>query len=186
MGYSGEMHILAIYGSLRTGSHNKALASSLPLYAPDGMTIELVPPGPDLPLFNEDMESEFPASAQAYKDRIAAADGVIFVTPEYNRGMPGVLKNFIDWTSRPSGKHPWKRKAVGVMGVSSGPRGTIVAQYDLKRTMNYFGADLMGSPEFYVDNSGDAKVDGIVKDDKTVEYVRKYLAAFQEHIQSRS
>lgn len=180
------MHILAIYGSLRSASHNKTLAASLQSYAPEGMTIELVPSGPDLPLFNEDLEADFPASAQAYKDKIAAADGVIFVTPEYNRGMPGVLKNFIDWTSRPSGQHPWKDKAIGVMGVSSGPRGTIVAQYDLKRSMGYFGAYVMGSPEFYVDNTGDVKVDGSVKDEKTIEYIRKYLAAFKTHIERRT
>lgn len=175
------MNILALCGSLRAGSINKTLAEEAAKMA-QGMTIELARID-DLPPYNQDVEeSAFPREATALKEKIRAASGVLFFTPEFNRGMPGVLKNAIDWTSRPSGQHPWGGKPVGVLGASSGPRGTIVAQYDLKRSMNYFGAHVMGQPEFYVDNS-DKKVDGgALKDEKTRDYLAKYLAAFETHV----
>ena len=175
------MNVLAICGSLRAGSINKALALEATKLA-DGMTVEMAEIG-NLPLFNEDIEkSAYPREATALKEKIAAADGVLFFTPEYNRGLPGVLKNAIDWTSRPSGQHPWGGKPVGVLGASSGPRGTIVAQYDLKRTLTYFGCHILGTPEFYVDNSDKKIADGELKDEKTREYLVKYLAAFKAHV----
>lgn len=177
------MHIIALCGSLRAGSINKALALEAAKLS-EGFTIEIADIA-SLSHYNGDLEtSAFPQEAAALKEKIAAADGVLFFTPEFNRGMPGVLKNAIDWTSRPSGEHPWGGKPVGVLGASSGPRGTIVAQYDLKRTMNYFGAHVLGQPEFYVDNS-DKKIDGgEVKDDKTREYLKKYLSAFKAHVET--
>lgn len=176
------MHIIAFCGSLRTGSINKSLALEAVNLA-DGMDVELADIG-GLPLYNQDVEeSAYPAEAAALKEKLAAANGVLFFTPEFNRGMPGVLKNAIDWTSRPSGQHPWANKPVGVLGASSGPRGTIVAQYDLKRTMNYFGAHVLGQPEFYVDNSDKKITDGTLHHEKTREYLKKYLAAFRAHVE---
>lgn len=174
------MRIVAICGSLRSKSLNRALAMEA-MRIGEGMGIELAEIR-TLPLYDEDLEkSAFPAEAALLKEKIAQADGVLFFTPEFNRGIPGVLKNAIDWTSRPSGQHPWGGKPVGVLGVSSGPRGTIVAQYDLKRTLTYFGAHVLGQPEFYVDNS-DKKItaDGIA-DEKTRGYLAAYLLAFKEH-----
>ena len=176
------MNILVIYGSLNEKSINKGLADAMPPLASEGMRLEIVRI-PEFPLYSQEREDAFPANITAFKGRIAAADGVIIVTPEYNRGMPGSLKNVLDWTSRPTGQHPWSGKSVGVIGASSGPRGTIVAQYDLKRIMNYFGAHLMGSPEFYVDNSDKKIEDGILKDEKAKDYLKKYLAAFKVHIE---
>jgi chromate reductase len=179
------MNIIFIYGSLREKSSNRALAHTAARMAPEDMRIELV--GPEgLPLYDQDLEgSSFPEAATALKERIASADGVVFVTPEFNRSIPGPLKNLIDWSSRPDGKHPWGGKPVGVMGVSSGPRGAVVAQYDLKRILTYLGANLMGQPEFYVDNS-DKKIDddGVLRHEKTKEYLKRYLEAFGKHVSS--
>lgn len=176
------MKVLALVGSLRHSSINRVLATEAARLAGD-VEIDIAEIR-DLPLFDQDLEeSAFPAEATALKERIAAADGVLIFTPEFNRGLPGPLKNALDWTSRPSGKHPWGGKPVGVLGASSGPRGTIVAQYDLKRMMNYFGAYVLGSPEFYVDNS-DKKIEGgVLKDEKTREYLQRYLAAFKTHVE---
>lgn len=177
------MNVLFIHGSLREGSINKALGIAAQELVPEGMSVELCGVG-DLPLYNEDLEKEsFPAEAASFKEKIASADGVIIATPEFNRGMPGVLKNALDWSSRPSGEHPWGGKPVAVLGASSGPRGTIVAQYDVKRIMNYFGANLMGQPEFYTDNSDKKIEDGVLRDEKTREYLRRFLAAFSEYAQ---
>jgi chromate reductase, NAD(P)H dehydrogenase (quinone) len=179
------MNIVALCGSLRTGSINRTLALEVAKLA-DGFTIEFAEIG-NLPLFNQDVEtSAYPPEAAALKEKLAGADGILFFCPEFNRGMPGVLKNAIDWVSRPSGTHPFAGKSVGVLGASSGPRGTIVAQYDLKRMMNYFGAHVMGNPEFYVDNS-DKKIDGgALRDEKTREYLQKYVDAFKAHVERPS
>ena len=176
------MNIVALCGSLRAGSINKTLAVEAAKMA-EGMSIELLPID-NLPLFNQDLEeSAFPEAAKLLKEKIAAASGVLIFTPEFNRGMPGPLKNALDWSSRPSGQHPWGGKPIGVLGASSGPRGTIVAQYDLKRMMNYFGAHVLGQPEFYVDNS-DKKIDGgEIKDEKTRDYLKRYLEAFKTHVE---
>ncbi len=177
------MNITALCGSLRSGSINKTLALEAQKMA-EGCTIDIARID-NLPLYNQDLEtSSYPIEATALKETLAKADGILFFTPEYNRGLPGVLKNAIDWVSRPSGTHPFSGKPVGVLGASSGPRGTIVAQYDLKRIMNYFGAHVLGQPEFYVDNS-DNKIDGgEVRDEKTREYLLKYLAAFKRHVKT--
>jgi NAD(P)H-dependent FMN reductase len=175
------MNILFLYGSLREKSINKALGTAAREYVPEGVEVELCGVE-NLPLYNEDLENAFPPEARALKEKIGGADGVIIATPEFNRGMPGVLKNAIDWSSRPSGEHPWGGKPVAVLGASSGPRGAIVAQYDVKRTMLYFGAQVMGQPEFYLDNSDKKIVDGVLKDEKTKEYLKRFLTAFSEHV----
>src|ERR1700744_5708564 len=125
------MNIVAISGSLRKGSYNTMLVRAFQAVASEGFAIELLPIG-DLPLYNQDDEAAFPAAAQALKDKILAADGIIIATPEYNRSLPGVLKNAIDWASRPYGKNAFAGKTVLVAGVSGGKIGTALAQSDLK------------------------------------------------------
>lgn len=178
------MKILAIYGSLRKDSINKALAATAQLHAPPEMEIELLGVE-NLPLFNQDDElTNYPAAAQDAKDKIAKADGVLIVTPEYNRGPPGSLKNFLDWTSRPEGQHPWGGKPVGVLGASDGLRGASFAQYDIRRIMGYFNARVMGQPEYYL-AQGDKKIEnGIVTDAKSVEVLKRFLATFKTHVES--
>jgi NAD(P)H-dependent FMN reductase len=178
------MKVLAIYGSLSSTSINKALAKAAQTNAPEGMEIELIGVG-GLPLFNQDDEIDnYPATAADAKEKIAAADGVLIVTPEYNRAPPGSLKNFLDWTSRPSGQHPWDRKAVGVLGASDGMRGASFAQYDIRRTMGYFNARVMGQPEYYL-AQGDKKIEnGVVTEAKSVEVLKRFLAAFKTHVEN--
>ena len=176
------MNVLVIYGSLREKSINKALAQNVQAIAGKDMKIDLA--GVDgFPLFSEDLEkSGAPEIATEYKQKIKAADAIIVVTPEYNRSMPGSLKNMLDWTSR--GELPWKGKPVGVIGASDGVRGASFAQYDVKRVLTYFGAHVMGQPELYFGNA-DKKIDaeGTITDEKTVEYLKKYLSAFKTHVE---
>ena len=176
------MNILVIYGSLNEKSLNKELAESMPALAPENMHLEIVRV-PEFSLYSAEREAVFPADVAAFKQKIADADGIIIATPEYNRGIPGSLKNCIDWTSRPFGQHLWGAKPVAVCGASGGPRGTIVAQYDLKRIMNYFGARLMGTPEFHLDNSDKKIENGVLKDEKTKVLLQKYIAAFKAHVE---
>src|SRR3989344_7522340 len=145
------MHIVAISGSLRKGSYNTMLVKELAELAPEDMTIKVVEIG-NLPLYNQDDEATFPAVAQELKDKIEAADGVIIATPEYNRSIPGVLKNAIDWASRPYGKNSFAGKPVLTMGVSVGKIGTAVAQSHLRQVMLYLDTDVIGQPELYLTN----------------------------------
>jgi chromate reductase len=176
------MNILIIYGSLHTNSLNKALAKTMAQLAPAGMSVETI--GIDgFPLFSEDLEATgTPQIATDYKAKIAAADGVIVVTPEYNRSMPGSLKNVIDWTSR--GKHPWTGKPVGVAGASDGLRGASFAQADLKRILAYFDAHLMGQPEFYFHEADKKIADELVTDESTRSRIVKYLEKFKTHVEN--
>ena len=136
------------------------------------------------PLYSDTIENtSFPEIATQYKEKIRAADGILVVTPEYNRSMPGSLKNVLDWTSR--GKDlPWKGKPVGVIGASDGVRGASFAQYDVKRVLTYFGAHVMGQPEFYFAEA-DKKIDaeGTITDEKSQQVLSKYLAAFKAHVE---
>ena len=136
------------------------------------------------PLYSDTIENtSFPEIATQYKEKIRAADGILVVTPEYNRSMPGSLKNVLDWTSR--GKDlPWKGKPVGVIGASDGVRGASFAQYDVKRVLTYFGAHIMGQPEFYFAEA-DKKIDaeGTITDEKSQQVLSKYLAAFKAHVE---
>lgn len=143
------MNIVALSGSLRKDSFNTALLRALPALAPAGMQIEIVEID-NLPLYNQDDEAAFPITAQALKDTIEAADGIIISTPEYNRSIPGVLKNAIDWASRPWGQNSFAGKPVLTMGVSVGGLGTAVAQNHLKQILSYLDMRVIGQPELYI------------------------------------
>lgn len=143
------MNIIALSGSLRKGSYNTMLVRALQALAPEGMRIEIAEIR-DLPLFNQDDEAAFPAAAQALKNKIEAADGVIIATPEYNRSIPGALNNAIDWASRPWGKNSFAGKPVLTMGVSVGRIGTAVAQSHLRHILLYLDAIVIGQPELYL------------------------------------
>lgn len=179
------MRILAIYGSLREKSINKALAYAVLKHAPEGMDIEVIGLGA-LPLYNQDHElTEYPDYAREVKEKIARADGVLIVTPEYNRAPPGALKNLLDWTSRPEGRLPWDGKPVGVLGASNGLRGASFAQYDIRRILAYFDANVMGQPEFYF-SEAPKKIDENqdVTDAKTLEILGRFLSAFKTFVQN--
>ncbi len=161
--------IIAISGSLRKNSYNTTLLNEIKTFVPD---LEIVTIG-DLPLFNEDLEANFPPAATALKQKIEAADAIIFATPEYNRSIPGALKNALDWASRPWGKNSFAGKQVLVIGASMGPIGTAVAQYDLKKVMLYLDAHVIGQPEFYLGTAQDKIKDGKIVDDNTKNHLVK-------------
>lgn len=140
--------IAVFVGSLQKKSLNRMLAKNLEAAAPVGVEFSYVDIS-TLPLFNQDLEAEFPASAQAMKDIVEAADGVLFATPEYNRSIPGVLKNAIDWASRPWGSNSFAGKPAGIVGATVSPVGTAVAQADLRHILVYLNVKLLGQPEVY-------------------------------------
>jgi chromate reductase len=167
--------ILAFSGSLRKNSTNSGLLRAVIEQAGDQLDITVADIS-TLPLFNQDLEANFPADATELKNKIRAASAIIMATPEYNRSIPGALKNMLDWTS-------WKGKLVATMGASSGGIGTALAQYDLKKILLYLNARVLGQPEFYVGVSG-TKFDkeGNLTDEKTKEYIKKLLETIQKSI----
>ena len=176
-------HILALSGSLRKGSYNTALVRAFQKLAPEGVTVEIADIS-TLPLFNQDEEANFPPAAAALKEKIEHADGIIVATPEYNRSIPGVLKNAIDWTSRPYGQGAWNGKAVYVIGASIGPIAAALAQADLKKTMLFMNAIVLGQPEFYLGVAG-SKFDeaGNLIDEDTEKHIKKAFEAFTAFIE---
>ena len=145
-----EIRILGFAGSLRRASYNRGLIRAALESAPAGLTIQLVEIG-DIPLYNQDIEDAGePGPVVAFKDAIRRADALIVATPEYNHGMPGVLKNALDWASRPRVTSPLKDKPVAVMGASPGRGSTARAQAQLRETFVFTGACVMPQPELLI------------------------------------
>jgi len=133
----------------------------------------------DLPLYSYDYDADYPPVARDFKQAIAAVDGVLFVTPEYNRSIPGGLKNAIDWASRPWGKNSFTRKPSGVIGASPGAIGTAVAQQDLRSVLCFCNSPLMNTVEAYIQfKPGLIEEDGTVTNPSTEEFLRKYMQEF--------
>jgi chromate reductase len=141
--------IAVIVGSLRRDSHNRKLANAIVRLAPSDFTFTQSAIG-DLPLYNQDDDANQAATVLRFKDEIAAAQGVLFVTAEYNRSVPGILKNAIDHGSRPSGKSSWARKPAGIIGASPGAVGTAAAQQHLRTILATLDMPTMGQPEAFV------------------------------------
>jgi chromate reductase len=141
--------IAVIVGSLRQDSFNKKLAFALPSLAPAGFTFRQVQIS-DLPLYNQDDDAHQAAAVIRLKSEIKAAQGLLFVTPEYNRSMPGVLKNALDHASRPYGESAWAGKPAGVLGVSVGAMGTAMAQQHLRNVLAYLDVPTLGQPEAFI------------------------------------
>lgn len=174
--------ILALSGSLRKDSYNTALLRAFKEQAPEGVTIEIADIR-TLGLYDQDAEGSFPDEATSLKERIKAADGILIATPEYNRSIPGVLKNAIDWTSRPYGDNAWTGKPVYVVGASIGPIGTAVAQYEVKKIMLYLNALVLGQPEFYCGVAQSKFEDGDLVEGETKKHIDSSLAAFLSFIE---
>jgi chromate reductase len=176
------MNIIAISGSLRKGSYNTMLVKAFANLAPADMKIEIAEIG-NLPLYNSDDEAAYPAVAQALKDKVNAADGVIIATPEYNRSIPGGLNNAIDWLSRPYGKNSFERKPVLTAGVSIGKIGTAVAQSHLRHILLYLNADVIGQPELYLGPAKDIfNEEGAITNDSTKELLTKALETLKNRV----
>jgi len=140
--------VAVVNGSLRKDSINKKLALAIAKLAAGKLDLKLVDLG-DLPLYNQDLEASFPAAATRVKNEIAAADAVLFVTPEHNRSIPAALKNVIDWGGRPYGQGVWDGKPAAIVGTSGGQVGTAIAQDHLKGILVAQGIALLGRPEVY-------------------------------------
>jgi chromate reductase len=169
------MNTVAISGSLRKDSFNSALLRNLQTLAPSGMEITIADIS-GLPLYNQDDEGTYPAVAQTLKDKVASADAIIFATPEYNRSIPGVLKNAIDWISRPYGQNSFAKKPVLVAGVSVGKIGTAVAQSHLRQILTHLDMQVIGQPEIYLGPAqGIFDAEGNITDESTKELLTKAL-----------
>lgn len=169
--------IFGIAGSLRKGSYNRSALRAAVKLVPSGSTLEIgdldgIPP------FNEDHEKEFPPHVREFKARVLAADAILIVTPEYNYSVPGVLKNAIDWASRPYGTSAWNAKPIGIMGASVGAMGTARAQYHLRQTCVFLNMFPLNQPEVMIANATE-KFDeqGNLKDPKTSEKIKELLEA---------
>ena len=166
-------------GSLAKASINRKLAVALARLAPEELALREIPFA-DLPIYSYDYDADFPPAARALKDAIAAVDAVLFVTPEYNRSIPGGLKNAIDWASRPYGKNSFTRKPSGVIGTSPGKIGTAVGQQHLRSILAFCNSPLMNSIEAYIQfTPGLISDDGEVTDDSVAGFLRNYMAEFQ-------
>jgi chromate reductase len=143
------MNIVVIVGSLRRDSNNAKLARAIAKLAPTGFTFTRSEIG-DLPLYNQDDDANQAPQVKRLKSEIAAAQGLLFVTPEYNRSVPGVLKNAIDHASRPYGQSAFARKPAGVIGVSVGAIGTAIAQQHLRNILAYLDTPTLGQPEVFI------------------------------------
>lgn len=162
--------IAVIVGSLRKESFNRKLAEALPALAPEGFSFKMLEIG-DLPLYNQDDDANQSAPVKRLKAELAAAQGLLFVTPEYNRSIPGVLKNALDHASRPYGQSAWAGKPAGVIGVSVGAIGTALAQQHLRNVLSYLDVPTLGQPEAFIQ----AK-DGLFNPDGSIgEASRKFL-----------
>jgi chromate reductase len=169
-------------GSLATGSINRKLAKALVRLAPPELEMTEIP-FRDLPLYSYDYDADYPPVARAFKDAIAAVDAVIFVTPEYNRSIPGALKNAIDWASRPYGKNSFARKPSGVIGTSPGKIGTAVGQQHLRSILAFCNSPLMNSLEAYIQfEPGLITDDGQVTNAATEDFLRNYMTEFHGFI----
>ncbi|MGA2565814.1 MAG: NADPH-dependent FMN reductase [Pseudolabrys sp.] len=180
-----QLKLLVICGSLRKGSYNAALTRALPALAPPEMNLITAPPIGSFPLYNADIQeaSGFPGPAEDLAAAIRAADGVLFVTPEYNWSMPGVLKNAIDWVSRMKDQ-PFKEKPVAIQSCSQGPLGGARMQYHWRMSMTFLNAFIFGTPEVFVglaQNKFDKDTLALT-DQPTKDVIKTQLAAFAKFI----
>ena len=171
-----------LVGSLAKGSINRLLAKALVRLAPSELKFHEIP-FKDLPLYSYDYDADYPPVAKALKQAIADSDAVLFVTPEYNRSIPGGLKNAIDWASRPWGKNSFARKPSAVIGTSPGAIGTAVAQQSLRSVLSFCNSPQMNAPEAYIQfTPGLFAEDGEVTNDNTAQFLRNFMAEFHTFI----
>lgn len=171
-----------LIGSLATQSINRKLAKALIRLAPEGLDFSEIA-FRDLPLYSYDYDEDYPQVARDFKAAIRGSDGILFVTPEYNRSIPGGLKNAIDWASRPYGTNAFARKPSAVIGASIGAIGTAVAQQSLRSVLGFCNAPQMNAPEAYIQfTPGMITDDGDVTVEATEAFLRNYMSEFHAFI----
>jgi chromate reductase len=175
--------VAVFVGSLRKESFNRKMAKALAAMAPSPLKLEIVEIG-QLPLYNQDDDASPPAAWVAFRERVQRADAVLFVTPEYNRGVPGVLKNAIDVASRPYGKSAWNGKPGAIISVSLGAIGAFGANHQLRQALVFLNVPAMQQPEAYIGNAAKLFDDsGKLIDDSARDFLQKFLQAFAQWIE---
>ena len=175
-------NVAVLVGSLRKESFNRKMANALRKMAPASLDLEIVEIG-NLPLYNQDDDGNPPAASAAFKARIEQADAVLFVTPEYNRSVPGVLKNAIDIASRPYGKSAWDGKPCAVITVSPGAIGGFGANHHLRQSLVFLNMPALQQPEAYIGGAADLfDAQGNLAKESTREFLQKFLTAFADWI----
>ena len=177
---STQWHVAVLIGSLRKGSYTRMMAKEAIAVAPDTLVFEIVEIG-NLPLYNQDPDDQKkpPAEWVAFRDRIRRMDAVLFATPEYNRSVPGVLKNAIDVGSRPYGESVWARKPAAVLSVSPGAIGAFGANQHLRQSLVFLNMPAMQAPEAYVGNAAKLlDASGKLTSDSTRQFLRMFMESF--------
>lgn len=181
-----QTRIAVIVGSLRKDSFNHKLALALAQLAPSDFTFETLRID-DLPLYNQDDDGNQSAPVKRLKTEIAAADGLLFVTPEYNRSIPGVLKNAIDQASRPYGQSAWAGKPAGVVGISVGAIGTALAQQHLRNILAYLDVPTLGAPEVFLQAKDDLFDDkGHIGNEGSKKFLQGWMDKYVAWVKSHS
>jgi chromate reductase, NAD(P)H dehydrogenase (quinone) len=178
-------HVAVLVGSLRKASFNRKTALAVAALAPASLKLEIVEIG-DLPLYNEDLENANPTPAAwlAFRDTVRAANAVLFVTPEYNRSVPGVLKNAIDVGSRPYGQSVWSGKPCGVISVSPGAIGAFGANQHIRQSFVFLDMPTMQQPETYIGNAASLfDPDGKLINDGTRQLLEKFITRFEKWVE---
>jgi chromate reductase len=169
-------------GSLSSKSINRVLSRSLIRLAPPDLEFTEISIG-GLPLYSQDYDTDYPPEARALKEAISSSDAVLFVTPEYNRSIPGALKNAIDWASRPWGQNSFHHIPAGVIGASIGAIGTAVGQQSLRAVLSFCNARQLTSPEAYIQYTPERfRDDGEVVDETTAGFLKDYMEEFRDHV----
>ena len=178
-----DRKVAVLVGSLRKESFNRKMAKALIAMAPPPLKLEIVEIG-QLPLFNQDFEASPPPEVTAFKQRIQESDAVLFVTPEYNRSVPGVLKNALDVGSRPYGKSAWNGKPAAVVSVSPGAIGGFGANHALRQSFVFLNMPALQQPEAYIGNSAQLFNDkGELTNESIRDFMGKFLQAFAQWIE---
>ena len=181
-----KYRIATLVGSLRKGSYNLKMAKALIALAPDSLSLELLTIG-ELPFYNEDLEASAPSQWTVFREQLAAFDGVLFVTPEYNRSVPAVLKNAIDVGSRPYGKNSWDGKPGAVVSVSPGNISGFGANHHLRQSLVFINVPAMPQPEAYI--GGAAKLfddSGNLTNESTKEFLKSFMVAFAKWVDTNA
>jgi chromate reductase len=175
---ANSRRVAVVVGSLRRDSLNRKLAKALVTAAPAPLSLEIVEIG-QLPLYNQDDDAHPPPASATFKEKIAEAEAVLFVTPEYNRSVPGVLKNAIDVASRPYGTSAWAGKPAGVISVSPGTIGGFGANHHLRQSLVFLDMPVLQQPEAYIGGAGDLfDENGAIRKPEMKQLLDKFLAAF--------
>ena len=174
--------IAVIVGSLRKESFTRKVAKTLMLLAPSTLEMEIVEIG-QLALYNQDDDAAPPATYTEFRDKIRAFDGVLFCTPEYNRSLPGALKNAIDVGSRPYGQSAWSGKPCAVISVTPGTTGAFGANHHLRQSLVFLDMPAMQQPEAYISNASKLFDGDQLKDDTTKAFLQKFIDAFANWVE---